>query len=98
MPDLRIQQANSQLGRLGTKPGFSLNRTEALEKAHTAASAVAQPVEGAAYIKVVGQGLWSGRVAGGEAVVVLGDVSVGQKLLYFSSGVRQLTSDGAELL
>lgn len=51
-----------------------------------------------AYVKVVGQGLWGGRAGRGEAVVVLGDASVGQKLLHLSPRVGQLTSDGAELI
>lgn len=55
-------------------------------------------VERAAYIEVVGQGLWSGRTAGGETIAVLSAMSVGQKLLCFPSRVSQLPSDGAELL
>lgn len=55
-------------------------------------------MERAAYIEVVGQGLWSGRAAGGETIAVLSAMSVGKKLLCFPSRVSQLPSDGAELL
>lgn len=50
------------------------------------------------YIEVVLQGLWSGCAGRGETIVVLIDAPVGQKFLYFSSRVSQLTSDGAEFL
>lgn len=50
-----------------------------------------------AYVQVVGQGL-GGGAGGGEAGVVLGDASVGQKLLRSPARVGQLPSDGAELL
>lgn len=52
---------------------------------------------GRAYVQVVGQGL-GGGAGGREAGVVLGDASVGQKLLRFPARVGQLPSDGAELL
>lgn len=54
--------------------------------------------ESDAYVKVVLQEFWSGSIAGGEAKVVLKGVSVGQELLCSLPRVRQLASDGTELL
>lgn len=87
------------------KPDFPLNRTKDTKNSplqpflrrSVKALVIAQRERGA-YVKVVLQGLGSGRSAGGETIVVLINAPVSQKFLYFSSRVSQLTSDGAELL
>lgn len=80
------------------KPDFPLYRTKDTKKS-TLQPFVAHSVKAlGAYVKVVLQGLRSGRSTGGETIVVLIYAPVSQKFLYFSSRVSQLTSDRTELL
>lgn len=99
---MRVNRKQSLSGQINLTP---LNRTKDTKKstlqpfvAHSVKALVIAQRERGAYVKVVLQGLRSGRSAGGETIVVLIDAPVSQKFFYFSSRVSQLTSDGAELL